>query len=265
VVYSANTLPFQGRDNGFEPRPGYQSLMVVSMASTKFVLPKITNPYSTELMVAHASKLSEKVQLLVSNGRQHVTKTHRDALALAYWTILFEYHAGILTLVRTGNPTSAFALLRVFVEAFLKLFLVVCGTDKQVQAIWEGTYNTDFAAVGAQIDEKLGKESLFGPKLKGQVKTLHGFTHSGFEQLVRQLTRLPDGTSDIAPNYADEDVRKLVLETMPIIFLAGAFLTEFLNYPDENKTVVEMFNDFLEMQVASLKLDQLIANPPNLP
>ena len=76
----------------------------------KFELPQMTNPYSTELLVAHAGKLSEKVQLLVSNGRQHVTKTHRDTLALAYWTILFEYHNGILTLVRTGNPPSAFAL-----------------------------------------------------------------------------------------------------------------------------------------------------------
>ena len=74
---------------------------------------KIANPYSTELRVAHTSKLSEKVQLLVSNDRQHVTKTHRDTLALAYWTILFEYHHGILTLVRNGNPTSAFASLRV--------------------------------------------------------------------------------------------------------------------------------------------------------
>ena len=36
---------------------------------------------------------------------------------------------------------------------------------------------------------------------------------------------------------------------MPIIFLAGAFLTEFLNYPDENKAVVEMFNNYLETQV----------------
>jgi hypothetical protein len=230
----------------------------------EFELPQITNPYTTELLVADAGKLSEKVQLLVSNNREHITKTHRDTLALAYWTILFEYHHGILTLVRTGNPTSAFALLRVFEEAFLKLFLVMCGTDRQVQGIWEGTYNTDFAAVGAQIDEKLGKEPLFGPKLRGQIKTLHGFTHSNFEQLVRQLTKLPDGSSDIAPNYADADVRKLVLETMPIIFLAGAFLTEFLNYPNENKAVVEMFNDFLDTQVASLKLDGLIANPPNL-
>jgi hypothetical protein len=220
---------------------------------------KITNPYSTELMVAHASKLSEKVQCLISNGRQHVTKTHRDTLALAYWTILFEYHHGILTLVQNHNPTSAFALLRIFEEAFLKLFLVVCGTDKQVQAIWGGTYGTDFAAVGAQIDEKLGKEPLFGPKYKSQIKALHGFTHSGFEQLVKQLAEQPDGTSDIAPNYTDKEVRHLVIETMPIIFLAGAFLTEFLDYAEENKTVVAMFNDYLETQVESLKLDELIA------
>ncbi|MGH9745873.1 MAG: DUF6988 family protein [Candidatus Acidiferrales bacterium] len=201
--------------------------------------------------------------MLVSNNREHVTKTHRDTLALAYWTILFEYHHGILTLVRTGNPTSGFALLRVFEEAFLKLFLVICGTDRQVQAIWEGTYNTDFAAIGAQLDEKIGKEPLFGPKLKRQVKALHGFTHSGFEQLVRQLTKLPDGSSNIAPNYANDDIRELVLETMPIIFLAGAFLTEFLNYSDENNTVVGMFIDFLETQVASFKLDELIARPPS--
>lgn len=226
-------------------------------------LPQITNPYSTELMVAHASKLSEKVQLLVSNDRQHVTKTHRDALALSYWTILFEYHNGILTLLRTGNPTSAFALLRVFEEAFLKLFLVMRGTDKQVQAIWEGTYVTDFAAVGLQIDEAMGGASeLFGPKLKEQIKAMHGFTHSGPEQLVRQLTKMPDGSSELAPNYSDQDIRHLVIETMVIVFLAGAFLTEFLNYIEENKTVGAMFNDYIETQTESLKLDELIANPP---
>lgn len=223
----------------------------------------ITNPYSTELMVARASKLSEKVQLLVSDERKHVTKTNRDTLALAYWTILFEYHHGILTLLRTGNPTSAFALLRVFEEAFLKLFLVIRGTDKQVQAIWEGSYGTDFGAVGEKIDEAMGAATpLFGPKLKAQIKTLHGFTHSGREQLVRQLTKQPDGSLDVAPNYSEEDIRHLVIETMVVVFLAGASLTEFLSYIDENKTVVAMFNEYIETQIESLKLDELIANPP---
>lgn len=226
-------------------------------------VPKLANLYSTELMVAHASKLSEKVQLLVSNDRQHVTKTHRDTLALAYWTMLFEYHHGILTLLRTGNPTSAFALLRVFEEAFLKLFLVIRGTDKQVQAIWEGSYVTDFGAVGAQIDEAMGAAApLFGPKLKEQIKAMHGFTHSGPEQLVRQLTKLPDGSRDIAPNYSDQEIRNLVIETMVMIFLAGAFLTALLNYSEESKTVSAMLDNYIETQVASLELDELIANPP---
>ena len=225
---------------------------------------KITNPYSTELMVAHVSKLSARVQLLISNDRQHITKTHRDTLALAYWTLLFEYHHGILTLVRNTNPASAFAMLRVFEEAFLKLFLVMFGTDKQVQAIWEGSYNTDFGDVGARIDAKLGNDPIFGPKLKDQVKTMHGFTHSGFEQIVRQIKKLPNEAVDIASNYSDEDVRNLVQETMPIIFLAGAFLTEFLNYPDENKIVVEMFHDYIDAQAMSRELDELIAKAPDL-
>jgi hypothetical protein len=100
--------------------------------------------------------------------------------------------------------------------------------------------------------------------MKGQIKALHGFTHSDFEQLIRQIRELPDGSSDIAPNYSDEEIRHLILETMPIVFLGGAFLTEFLCYVDENKAVVEMFNDFLETQKASAELDRLIANPPDL-
>jgi hypothetical protein len=221
----------------------------------------LSNPYTTELLVAHAYKLSARVQLFVSDRKQ-ITKTPRDPLALAYWTILFNYQHGMLTLLRNGNPTAAFALLRVFEEAFLKLFLVMFGTDRQVQAIWEGTYSTDFAAVGQQLDAKLGSEPLFGPKLKSQVRIWHEFTHTGPEQTLRQLTKMPDGSVDVAPNYADEDVRRLVIEAMSKIFLAGAFMTEFFNYADENRQVVEMFNEFIDTQTASLDLDKLLSKPP---
>jgi hypothetical protein len=232
------------------------------MASPTCVLPKITNPYTPEFMVAHATQLSMRVQLLISNDRQHITKTHRDMLALAYWTMLFEYHNGLLTLVRNNNLTSAFAMLRIFEEAFLKMYLVMFGSDNQVQAIWTNKYGTDFAAVGEMIDKKIGNVPLWGPKLKDQIKTLHGFTHSGTQQIVRQLTKLEDGNSTVAPNYDDGHVRLLVVETMPMIFMAGAFITEFLGYPDEHKSAIGMFNDFLDAQVASLQLDELIANPP---
>lgn len=74
----------------------------------------VKNSYPKELAVAHSLKLSQRLQLLVSNGRQYVVKNERDHLVLRYWTALFEYHQGILTLLRNENPTSAAALLRVF-------------------------------------------------------------------------------------------------------------------------------------------------------
>jgi hypothetical protein len=219
---------------------------------------QITNPYSTELMVAHASKLSQRVQLLVSNDRQLVIKTNRDALALAHWTILFEHHNGILTLLRNGNPTSAFSLLRVFEEAFLRLFLVMFGTENQFRSISDGAYTTDFAAVGKLIDEKIGTEPMFGPRLKGHIKTLHGLTHNGLEQVMKQLSKQPDRL-DIAPSYSDTEIRALVQETMPLVFVAGAFMTEFLNLPDENTTVLQMFDEHVKFQLQSLELDEMIA------
>jgi hypothetical protein len=219
---------------------------------------QVTNPYSTELMVAHASKLSERVQLLVSNDRQHVIKTHRDTLALAYWTILFEHHNGILTLIRSGNPTSAFSLLRVFEEAFLKLFLVMFGTENQCRSIADGTYTTDFAAVGKQIDQKMGTEPMIGPRLKAHINTLHGLTHSGLEQVMKHLSIQAD-RFDVAPNYSDQQIRGLVQETMPVIFIAGGFMTEFLNLADENKTVLQMFDEHVKLQLQSLELDDALA------
>jgi hypothetical protein len=224
---------------------------------------QITNPYSTQVMVAHANKLSKRVQLLVSNNRQHVNKTNRDAFALTYWTILFEHHNGILTLIRSGNPTSAFSLFRVFEEAFAKLFLVMFGTESQFRSISDGTYNTDFAAIGEQMDRKMGAEPMFGPRLKAYKKALHGFTHNGLEQVVKHLSKQPDRL-DITPNYSDKDVRSLVQETMPVIFIAGALMTEFLNLPEENAVDLQMFDDYVKLQLESVELDEMVAKTPSL-
>ena len=63
------------------------------------------------------------------------------------------------------------------------------GTENQLRSISDGTYNTDFAAVGKQIDEKMGTEPMIGPRLKGHIGTLHGLTHNGLEQVLKQLSK----------------------------------------------------------------------------
>jgi hypothetical protein len=204
-------------------------------------------------LIAQALDLSERLQLLLSDDRQHVNKTNRDALCLLHWSIIFEHHQGMVLLLRHGLHAPAFALLRPFEEAFLRSFVAMYGTENQVAALWNGTYNTEFELIGNQIDQKLGLHPVFGPSFKSKVKILHGFTHGGKEQLVRQATG-----HDIISSYTDEEVRTLVRETMPIAFLTALFVTEFLGYQTEHQSALAMFNTYVQ----SIARKPSVSSPP---
>jgi len=120
------------------------------------------------------------------------------------------------------------------------------GTENQVEALWSGKYNTEFEVVGNQIDQKLGAQPQFGPWFKGITKSLHGFTHGGKEQLVRQARG-----SDIISSYTDNEVRSLVRETMSIAFLAALFITEFLGYPTEYQIALSMFDEYVRTEASA--------------
>jgi len=159
----------------------------------------------------------------------------------------------MVLLLRHGLHAPAFALLRPFEEAFLRSFVAMYGTENQVAALWNGTYNTEFELIGNQIDQKLGLHPVFGPSFKSKVKILHGFTHGGKEQLVRQATG-----HDIISSYTDEEVRTLVRETMPIAFLTALFVTEFLGYQTEHQSALAMFNTYVQ----SIARKPSVSSPP---
>jgi len=133
--------------------------------------------------------------------------------------------------------------MRPLEEAFLRLFVAMYGTENQTKALWKGTYKTKFEVVWKQVYEKIGLEleSRFDPWFKAKVKALHGFTHGGKEQLVRQTRG-----SDIVSSYTDDEVRSLVRETMPIALLTALLTTAFLEYPAEHQRAVEIFNEYVQ-------------------
>jgi hypothetical protein len=198
--------------------------------------------------IIQASGLSERLQLLLSNDTQHVIKTDRDGFCLIHWSLIFEHHQGILLLLRHGLYAPAFALLRPFEEAFLRSFLVMYGTVGQFAAIKDGTYSTEFEVIGKLIDEKLGVHPVFGPNFKNKIKTLHGFTHGGKEQLVRQTSGL-----DIVSSFTDDEVRTLVGETMLFAFFAALLITQFLGYPREHQSATALLNEYVQEIVAQPK------------
>jgi hypothetical protein len=194
---------------------------------------------STSDLITQANGLSERLQLLLSNDKHHVVKTNRDDLVLRYWSLIFEHHQGMLLLLRNGFPATAFALMRPLEEAFLRLFVAMTGTDEQAVTLRNGTYKTNFEVVWKQVYEKVGFQPNVGPWLKTKIKGLHGFTHGGKEQLVRQSSG-----SDIVSSYTDDEVRSLVRETMPIALLTALLTAAFLDYPAEHQEAVAMFNEY---------------------
>jgi hypothetical protein len=147
----------------------------------------------------------------------------------------------MLLLLRHTLHAPAFALLRPFEEAFLRSFVAIYGTENQVAALWNGTYTTEFEVAGKQIDQEARIGASFGPLFKDKIKKLHGFTHGGKEQLVRQASGI-----DIVSSYTDDEVRSLVREIMPVAFLTALFITEFLGYPSEYQTVLAMFDEYVQ-------------------
>jgi len=203
---------------------------------------------SLEGVIAQANAWSERLQLLLSNDRQHVTKTNRDGLCLLHWSLIFDHHQGMLLLLRHGFHAPAFALMRPLEEAFLRLFVAMYGTENQAKALWNGTYHTEFEVMWRQVYEKIGLEPRFDQWFKDKIKASHGFTHGDKEQLIRQASG-----SDIVSSYTDDEVRSLVRETLPIALLTALLTTGFLEYRAAHQSAVEIFNEYVRCQTSKCK------------
>jgi hypothetical protein len=164
-----------------------------------------------------------------------------------YWNILFEHHQGLLLLLENDLPVPAFALLRVLQEAFFRSFLVMFGSERQVAAIKDGTYQTDFEAVGRQIDAKLSSGPMVQIRTQTTIRALHGFTHGGPQQLTRQFRKGSNGL-DIISNYSAAEVCGLVNESVVAVGLAAAFTTEFLCLNAGNSDALHLVDQYVNSE-----------------
>jgi hypothetical protein len=100
-----------------------------------------------EAELIRVEEFTEKLVGLLGE-KQFETKTEREVLCLLHWALIMKHQRGIILLIHQGRCASAFALTRPITEAFLRLHIVMLGTDKQVESIRKGTYRTEFEPVG---------------------------------------------------------------------------------------------------------------------
>jgi hypothetical protein len=135
---------------------------------------------------------------------------YRFNLVFAYLFLVLEHQKAIVVLVDSELHGSAFALLRLQVEAaFRGLWVGRVANDQQVEDIAKRGIEPfgNFKDMAKNVDEAYQANGKLKSIIEeGGWKTLNALTHSGLDQLVRRFS--DDET--FGPNYADDETKALL-------------------------------------------------------
>ncbi len=185
--------------------------------------------------IDRAANFGEKLEDLVV-ARKQCTADHRNKLLIGYWSLIFDYNKGILSLVANEFYGSAFALLRPTLEALVRSHVVLMGSDDIVKKIRKDEYMVNFKTIGAHIDAAFGYGTLLQNLLDSVRKALHSFTHSGISQLGRRF----DG-NDLKLAYSDDEIIEVIRVITTAIYLVTNLVTKSLKFEEEARAAEELF------------------------
>jgi hypothetical protein len=191
--------------------------------------------------INRAAKLAELLEYLIVNkgSIKTIHAGNLDHLLLMYWSLGFDLHKGILSVVRDKFYSGGFALLRPLVEAQLRAHLVVRNAKNDVARIKDDTYRVNFDTIGSEIDASFGFEGYTERFLLRAAPFLHSFTHSGLAQLVRHFNE-----NDIGAHYEDEEIIEVVHVATTAIFFLSILVTKHLKFEEEWKRTGDLFEEW---------------------
>ena len=96
-----------------------------------------------------ASEFGSKVEELVIAKGQCPTGDRKTPL-MGYWSLAFEFHKAILSLIANKFYGAAFALERPIIEATVRAHLVLFVPDNILTKILDDEYRTNFGTVGKE-------------------------------------------------------------------------------------------------------------------
>jgi hypothetical protein len=114
-----------------------------------------------------------------------------------------EHHKAILLLISRTFFGSAFALVRLLFEAYVRgLWLNRCASAAELELFKAEKLEKNFGVLIEEIEKIDGfKEGVLSATKLKSWKPMNSYTHSGFMQIARRNT-----ASTIEPNYTEEEV-----------------------------------------------------------
>ena len=185
-----------------------------------------------------ASEFGSKVEELVVAKGQCPTGDRNTPL-MAYWSLAFEFHKAILSLIANKFYGAAFALERPILEATVRAHLVTFVPDDILKKILDDEYRTNFGTVGKEIDDTFRLEGKFERFLTKAKDALHGYTHVGMHQLGRRFS----GT-DLVPNYSEEEITEVTRTSTSAVFMVNNTVTKYLGFEEEWKETTRLFGEW---------------------
>lgn len=172
-----------------------------------------------------------------------ISSDERTRISAACFDITLEHQKAIVLLVANQLIGTAFSLVRLLFEAYIRgLWLGKCASDQEIEKYKKNRLDKTFATLIQEIEQIEGfQEGVLSKAKTANWKAMNSYTHSGFFQSVR---RNKDDT--IEPNYDVDEILEVLGFTNSIGMLTA--LQVSLMAGDE-----EFAKDLLERSKTELK------------
>jgi hypothetical protein len=188
------------------------------------------------LRLASAGEYVEWLRVQVHE--KTIPSTDRVRAAAACFALAQEHHHAMVLLAEHRLYGSAFSLLRVAFEAYVRgEWLNGCATDQQVELFLRGEEPPRIAMLVEQIE----RLPTFNAQTLSRVKQAHwpalcAYTHSGGLHTQRWQT-----SSAVEPNYSPEEVDEVLLFAEIIGSLSAIAITGFADDEQSASRILEQF------------------------
>ena len=188
--------------------------------------------------IKRANEFGDRIEDLVV-ARGQCPTGDRNTPLMAYWSLVFDFHRGVLCLMHHRFFGSAFALVRPTVEAVVRAHVVVMGSNEDLQKLRDDEYRTNLSTVGKQIDAAFGTDDLFERFLMKARNALHSYTHAGILQLGRRFS----GT-DLTPNYTEQEILEVIRTATSAAFMVNNLVAKHFGFERESEEASKLFEEW---------------------
>jgi hypothetical protein len=177
--------------------------------------------------IQNANSFGNQIQnLIVAKGQ--CPADDRNVLLLGYWSLVFDFHRGVLCLLSNKFYGSAFALVRSIVETTVRAHVAIMGSNEDVERLKADDYRTNLATIGKEIDTFFRTETLFETFLARARVALHSYTHAGTMQLSRRFSG-----HDLEANYKEGEITEVIRAATSAVFIVNNLVTKHFGFEEE--------------------------------